>query len=271
MITKFTLINTSKPVQVNSIVKRESDDQLAIVNCLTIDDPNQHEHKHVEIYLEYNGELIATNNPDSTLFKINDSTIKEFINNYNSGEKTNYAIVDRLYADEDEIKVSLLNKKYSLSEMKEYFLDVMNLGMSHRQDQLSNYSDKSGNEILENWFNEKFTDGKVGINTKDKPLSKINWEGHDYFDVINFDGINVHLKTTPDGGSYFTHMAISELEYREKHRTKAGVRIDETEKYTIFNIFDDYGSKSVMKLHNSLSDIIEKARFNVIKEKLLLT
>lgn len=51
-------------------------------------------------------------------------------------------------------------EKYNFSEMneetfREILNKVMNLGMAVRQDQLRGYSDKSGNEVLDEWIEEK--------------------------------------------------------------------------------------------------------------------
>lgn len=43
---------------------------------------------------------------------------------------------------------------YSEEEVLDMLHDIMNLGMSIRQDQLSGYCDKSGNEVLREWFKQ---------------------------------------------------------------------------------------------------------------------
>ncbi len=42
---------------------------------------------------------------------------------------------------------------FTLEEVKKIALDVMNLGLELRQNQLNGYSDKSGNMVLEEYFN----------------------------------------------------------------------------------------------------------------------
>lgn len=113
-------------------------------------------------------------------------------------------------------------------------------------------------------------DLEYGFSNKPKE-SKVIVDGFDYFDVIEFDGLQIELQTTAEGGTFFTCFAISPLDYREKHPTKAGARIYVVDNYTNFDIFDDYGHKSVVKIHNSLYEVIKKAVNNLTKQKLILT
>lgn len=46
-------------------------------------------------------------------------------------------------------------KEHWFNQFKSEFLEVMNLGMDLRQNQLNGYCDKSGNEILNEWFDDK--------------------------------------------------------------------------------------------------------------------
>ena len=47
-----------------------------------------------------------------------------------------------------------MKETFTLAEVKKIASDVMNLGMELRQDQLSWYSSKSKNELLDDYFNE---------------------------------------------------------------------------------------------------------------------
>ena len=47
----------------------------------------------------------------------------------------------------------LIKNTYTREQVEKFLLDVMNLGMVVRQDQLNGYSEKSGNEILQDWIN----------------------------------------------------------------------------------------------------------------------
>lgn len=45
------MVSTSKPATVNQIVSRKSDNRLAIVNVLTVEDPNRHLHTTQHLYI----------------------------------------------------------------------------------------------------------------------------------------------------------------------------------------------------------------------------
>lgn len=45
-----------------------------------------------------------------------------------------------------------VRRSFSYEEVQKIALDVMNLGMSLRQDQLKGWSDKSGNEVLKDYM-----------------------------------------------------------------------------------------------------------------------
>lgn len=112
---------------------------------------------------------------------------------------------------------------------------------------------------------------KLNIQPKVIEEPKVIYNNFDYFDVIEFDGFVLDLKTTSEGGTFFTCFPISGLDYREKHPTKAGARIYSENNYTVFDIFDDYGDKETVKIHNSLEDVIKHATKKLTDEKLIIS
>jgi hypothetical protein len=86
------------------------------------------------------------------------------------------------------------------------------------------------------------------------------WELRPFFGIERFNCIEVSLKTTPDGGSYFTCLPISPLSYRKNKPTKAMVRVNKLKNgYTEFLINDDWGSEHQMLIPNYMNVEIEKA------------
>lgn len=51
-------------------------------------------------------------------------------------------------------------KTFTLEEVFQLTHDILNIGMTLRQDQLSGYATKSGNEVHEEWFNENVKNKK---------------------------------------------------------------------------------------------------------------
>jgi len=87
------------------------------------------------------------------------------------------------------------------------------------------------------------------------------FEGREFFGIIEFDGCIVKLYTEPTlKGTFLTVIPISTFEYRKKHKTQANVEIKSADKWTVFNIKDDWGTVHVIQIHNTLSDEIEYAR-----------
>ncbi len=58
-----------------------------------------------------------------------------------------------------QLKPQAVQYNYKLSprrvNLEEVFLEIMNLGMQLRQDQLNGHSDKSGNDVLRSYLNKK--------------------------------------------------------------------------------------------------------------------
>ena len=101
---------------------------------------------------------------------------------------------------------------------------------------------------------------------KKQILCPIIFEGHKFFGIRKFDCISVGLYTEKTlQGTFFTSIPISDLEYRKKHPTKAKVEVKKEKGWTIFNLYDDFGSLSEMKIHNSLSNEIEFAKQKAIE------
>lgn len=97
------------------------------------------------------------------------------------------------------------------------------------------------------------------------------------FNSESFDGINefdCHIIDLykNNGGSYCTVLPISPKEYRKCHKTSARVKVDISHPiYTLFNIYDDWGTLHkiyISKYHsNEIKYAIECAkRENLIME-----
>jgi len=54
-------------------------------------------------------------------------------------------------------------KRFSYDEVYQIALDVMNLGMGLRQDQLRGFSNKSGTEVLSEYMKERFETDEKGL------------------------------------------------------------------------------------------------------------
>ena len=50
------------------------------------------------------------------------------------------------------LHIADVRRSFSYEEVQKITLDVMNLGMSLRQDQLTGWTDKSGNEVLKEYM-----------------------------------------------------------------------------------------------------------------------
>lgn len=62
------------------------------------------------------------------------------------------------------------------------------------------------------------------------------------------------------GGGYFTVIPISPLDYRKKNHTNAKARIEESNGYVEFYVYDDWGSQHIMKIPKSMHKEIRLAR-----------
>lgn len=101
-----------------------------------------------------------------------------------------------------------------------------------------------------------------------EPTDKIMWEDQEYDYILKFDGKIVELGYK-EGGSYFTCLAISPIEYRKTNPTKAKASVTKFDNVTIFDISDDWGEWHRMVIPNSLASIIERAISGLKAQNLL--
>lgn len=99
--------------------------------------------------------------------------------------------------------------------------------------------------------------------------NKVFWQGRTYNSIKEFDCHVVDLETER-GGGYLTVIPISPKEYRERHRmTRAAVRIEIGDAYTVFKITDDWGAPYRMAIPNEMKEEIRVAKQAAIKQNLL--
>lgn len=115
---------------------------------------------------------------------------------------------------------------------------------------------------------------KKEIRTKKTKRLPVIWQGREYYGINKFDCRIVDLKSTKNGGTYFTGIPISPLEYRKKNPTKAEVKIIKVEitksvNYTIFIVYDDWGTPHKMMIPDTMSEEIKIAKQAAIDAKLL--
>ena len=55
-------------------------------------------------------------------------------------------------AETQALNIPVVRRNFSYDEVQKIALDVMNLGMSLRQDQLNGWSSKSGNDVLKEYM-----------------------------------------------------------------------------------------------------------------------
>jgi hypothetical protein len=90
-----------------------------------------------------------------------------------------------------------------------------------------------------------------------------------YDEIVKFDGriLNFKYKT---GGSYFTVLPISDLNYRKKNPTKAKAEVKILLNRTTFIITDDWGKRTSVHIENYHEKEIAEA-IKSLKEQELLT
>jgi len=59
---------------------------------------------------------------------------------------------NKLEAQQEQLDIPVVRRSFSYEEVQKIVLDIMNLGMSLRQDQLNGWTDKSGNEVLKEYM-----------------------------------------------------------------------------------------------------------------------
>jgi hypothetical protein len=86
----------------------------------------------------------------------------------------------------------------------------------------------------------------------------IYFEDRHPFDYINKFDCHIIDLGYKEGGSFFTALPISPLEYRKSHpNDKVGVRVSKNQKKTTFFISDDYGL-----IHQIVIDNIHEKEIN---------
>lgn len=102
-------------------------------------------------------------------------------------------------------------------------------------------------------------------------MEKIIFQGNFYDKVRRFDCNVVDLGYN-EGGSFFTVIPISPVEYRRANPTKAHVEITEpaaVPNHILFSIWDDWGSCHEIYLPRKMSAEIEAAKKSAIEMELL--
>ena len=102
------------------------------------------------------------------------------------------------------------------------------------------------------------------------PKFPVIYQRKEYVGIRKFNCHVIHLYTEETRqGSFFTTIPISDAGFRAQSPTEARVVIKKEKDWTIFEVYSDYGSQYVMKIHNSLSKEIETARQTAIEQELL--
>lgn len=107
--------------------------------------------------------------------------------------------------------------------------------------------------------------------TKTKtPEYPIIFEGRKFTGIKEFDCQIVSLFTEPTfEGTFFTELPISPKDFRKRHPTRARVEIGKATNWVFFEIWDDHGTLSIMKIHANLTKEIDFATKAAFKQGLL--
>jgi len=96
------------------------------------------------------------------------------------------------------------------------------------------------------------------------------FNGKQYFGIKEFDIRHIVLFIEPTlQGTFSTNIPISSANYRTTNPTKAKVYILKNSHWTTFEIYNDFGDLSTMKIRNKLLNEIEFAKQKAIEYKLL--
>jgi len=96
------------------------------------------------------------------------------------------------------------------------------------------------------------------------------FNGKQYFGIKEFDIRHIVLFIEPTlQGTFATNIPISSVDFRKVKPTKAKVYILKNSHWTTFNIYNDFGDLSTMKIRNSLSIEIEFAKQKAIEYELI--
>ena len=97
------------------------------------------------------------------------------------------------------------------------------------------------------------------------------YEGRGYFGIKKFDGKVVHLFTEKTlQGTLMTSIPFSGIDYRSRNPTKAKAIVSEKSGWVAFTIYDDWGDTHNIEIHTSLSEHIDIAKQNLLKQEMLL-
>jgi hypothetical protein len=96
------------------------------------------------------------------------------------------------------------------------------------------------------------------------------FDGRKYFGIKEFgyNWISLFTEETLQG-TFSTGFAISTVEYRKNHTTRAKIEISDKKDWTVFKIFSDWGGYSKLEIHNSLSKEIESVKKEAIDQNLI--
>lgn len=89
------------------------------------------------------------------------------------------------------------------------------------------------------------------------------------YEGTDFDlGAGIIELMTGFGGSFFTGLSISPLDYRSQHTSNAKITYKITKKQTMFLITNDWGTESEIIMDNTHKDLIRKSIKRIKEEKL---
>jgi len=184
---------------------------------------------------------------------MNKEEIKKISFDFTTSEVDRIKLETRIF---DLFKVNGSEKTLA-EEFKEYTDDLLKSEKDIRQFLIdAGINDKNGD------LTERYTN---------KILYPVVFGDREYFGISEFNCINVGLYTEKTlQGTFFTHIPISDKEYRMKNTTKAKVEIENENEWTIFKIYCDWGVCHIMKIHNTLKKEIEIAKQNAIDELLYI-
>lgn len=99
-------------------------------------------------------------------------------------------------------------------------------------------------------------------------MKKVIFENREYDHINKFDCRIVDLGFK-EGGSFFTVLPVSDLEYRENNPTKASVTVSYNKQYATFLIASDWGQVYTIKIPISMIKEIEAAINAAKRQKLI--
>lgn len=113
--------------------------------------------------IDYQGTIVATNDPEiKHVPRLSESFLKRYSNNsdiqrvnmiFDVIESWELELLIPSVDEEGYARLSFVTRSWTDADL----LEVMNLGMQLRQDQLNGSASKSGNQVLEEWKNKKLS------------------------------------------------------------------------------------------------------------------